>query len=57
MEYTPYARQLRGRDPEKEAAIMAFFEDMIEKIDMKKRILELLRDKFGMVYPDDLRTP
>ncbi len=57
MEYTPYARQLRGRDSEKEAAIMAFFEEMIKKIDLKKQLLEMLRDKFGMVYPDDLRTP
>ncbi len=54
MEYTPYARQLRGRDPEREAEIRAFFEIMIAKIDLKKVLLEMLRDKHGMVYPNEL---
>lgn len=49
MEYTPYARQLTGKDPEKESRIMAFFEEMVAKIDLKKVLLEMLRDKHGMI--------
>lgn len=49
MEYTPYTRQLKGRDPKKEARIMAFFEEMVAKIDLKKVLLEMLRDKHEMI--------
>lgn len=57
MEYTPYARQLRGRTPDGDARAMAFFEEMIKKIDLKEVLLDMLRDRFGMVHPDDLTTP
>jgi hypothetical protein len=49
MEYTPYARQLTGKNPRREAEIRAFFETMIAKIDLKKVLLEMLRDKHGMI--------
>lgn len=53
--YTPYARQLDGDGPAREARrarAIAYFDEMMGRIDLKALLTEMLRDRMGMVYPD-----